>query len=91
MRTAPGVTGEPAVGGSPSAAVSARPARPDWAALLKRVFAFDVLHCPRSGGRRRIVAVHTRPETLRPLLERLGLAVAPPSLAPSRSPPRPAA
>jgi hypothetical protein len=83
-----GVTGEPAVGGSPSAAVSARPARPDWAALLKRVFAFDVLHCPRCGGRRRIVAVHTRRETLRPLLEWLGLAVAPPSAAPRRDRPR---
>jgi hypothetical protein len=52
-----------------------RPARPDSAALLKRAFAVDVLHCPRRGGRRRIVAVHTRPETLRPLLERLGLGV----------------
>jgi hypothetical protein len=45
-----------------------------WAALLKRVFAWDVLHCPRGGGRRRIVAVHTRAEALDPLLARLGRA-----------------
>ena len=66
---------EPAGGQSPSAAGPARSARPDWAALLRRVFALDVVHGPRWGGRRRIMAVHTRPETLRPLLERLGLGV----------------
>jgi hypothetical protein len=38
-------------------------------------------------GRRRIVAVHTRPETLRPLLERLGRDVLATSPHPSRSPP----
>jgi hypothetical protein len=81
-----GVTGEPTVGLSSSSAVPARPARPDWAALLKRVFALDVLHCPRCGGRRRIVAVHTRSETLRPLLERLGLGV-PAATRAARSPP----
>ena len=64
-----------------------RPLEPDpWAALLRRVSAADVLHCPRCGGRRRSVAVHTRPETLRPLLERLGLAIPGPAAAPSRSP-----
>src|SRR5262245_54443410 len=30
----------------------------------------DGLHCPRCGGRRRIVAVHTRAQNLRRLLER---------------------
>jgi hypothetical protein len=46
-----------------------------------------LLHCPRCGGRRRIVAVHTRAETLRPLLARLGLAVAAAATRASRSPP----
>jgi len=82
-----GVADEPARQLSPSAAAPAPPARPDWAALLKRVFAVDGLHCPRWGGRRRIVAVHTRPETLRPLLERLGRDVLATSPHPSRSPP----
>jgi Putative transposase len=82
-----GMMGEPAGELSSSAAGPARPARPDWAALLKRVFALDVLHCPRCGGRRRIVAVHTRPETLRPLLARLGLDGPAASPRASRSPP----
>jgi len=59
----------------------------DTEALLKRVFAVDVLHCPRCGGRRRIVAVHTRPETLGPLLERLGLTVPAADPRPARAPP----
>jgi hypothetical protein len=59
---------------------------PVWTALPRRVFAFNVLHCPRCGARRRIVAVHTRPETLRRLLERLELTVPGPAAAPSRSP-----
>ena len=55
------------------------------------LFAFDVLHCPRCGGRRRIAAVHTRPETLRPLLERLGFDVSAAGTRLSRAPPTPAA
>ena len=59
-----------------------------WAALLRRVFAIDIFHCPRCGGRRRIVGVHTGGESLRGLLERLGFVSASPSAAPARSPPR---
>ena len=44
-----------------------------WAALLKRVFALDVLLCPSCGGRRRIVGVYTGGQRLRELLERLSL------------------
>ena len=82
-----GLADEPGVGRSPSPVGPPLPARPGWAVLLQRVFAIDVFHCPRCGGQRRIVAVHTRAETLRPLLERLGLAV--PAAVPcaSRSPP----
>jgi len=60
-----------------------------WAALLRRVFALDVFQCPRCGGRRRIVGVHTGDERLRALLARLGLDSASPSTDASRSPPRP--
>ena len=49
---------------SPSAGLS-------WAALLKRVFALDVLLCPSCGGRRRIVGVYPGGQRLRELLERL--------------------
>jgi hypothetical protein len=41
--------------------------------LLKRVFALDVLLCPRCGGRRRIVGVYPEGLRLRDLLQRLGL------------------
>lgn len=51
------------------------------------MFASDVLHCPRCGGRRRIVAVHMRAETLGPLLARLGLAEPPAAAGASRAPP----
>jgi hypothetical protein len=44
-----------------------------WATLMKRVFALDVLLCPRCGGRRRIVGVYPGGQRLRELLERLGL------------------
>jgi len=59
-----------------------------WAALLRRVFALDVFACPRCGGRRRLVGVHTGGEPLRARLERLGLRSASPSAEPSRPPPR---
>ena len=39
---------------------SPAPSRLSWEASRKRVFAVDVRHCPRCGGRRRIVGVHTR-------------------------------
>ena len=57
--------GEAPVAASVSANVNADPAalKPRhwaWADLMRRAFA-DVLPCPRWGGPRRIVAVHTRP------------------------------
>jgi hypothetical protein len=77
--------GAVAVTGSPR---PCRSAGLSWSALLTRVFALDVLECPRCGGRRRIVAVHTGGEGLRALLERLGLADTSLARAPSRSPPQ---
>ena len=41
---------------------------------MRRVFAIDVLLCRRGGGRRRIVAVYPGGQTLRDLLDRLGLS-----------------
>jgi hypothetical protein len=49
-----------------------------WAALMHRVFALDVLACPRCGGPRRIVGTVTEPEAVRRLLGALGLAAQPP-------------
>jgi hypothetical protein len=59
-----------------------------WAALLRRVFALDVVACPRRGGRRRLVGVYPGGAPLQTLLGRLGLEGAPSSAEPARSPPR---
>ena len=39
-----------------------------WAELLKRVFAEDVLRCPRCGGRRHMISVIVDPEAVRKVL-----------------------
>ena len=54
-----------------------------WAELLRRVFAVDVLACPRCKGRRHFVSVITDPALIRRILEHLklpteSLALAPP-------------
>jgi hypothetical protein len=67
----------------PQAPPSSGAGRLSWAALLRRVFAIDVLLCPHCGGRRRIVAVYPGGPRLRDLLDRLGLS--PP---PDRPPPQ---
>lgn len=53
--------------------------RLDWADLLRRVFAIDVLECPRCGGRMRLIAAIHPPEATRAILDCLAL--------PSRAPP----
>jgi hypothetical protein len=55
---------------------SSRPAsrrRLDWASLLKRVFATDVLVCDACGGAMRILAILPEGATGRAILEHLGL------------------
>ena len=44
-----------------------------WADLLHRVFAVDVLACPRCGGRMRILATIDDPRVVRRILAHLGL------------------
>jgi len=58
-----------------------------WAALMKRVFAIDVLVCDTCGGPMRILAVLPAGAACRASLQHLGLATAPPeprALAPPR-------
>lgn len=64
---------------------SSGPAGLSWAALMKRVFALDVLLCPSCGARRRIVGVYPGGHKLRELLERLGLGARPSRPAPEPS------
>ena len=58
-----------------------------WATLMQRVFAADVLECPRCHGRMRVIAAIRAPATVRAILDCLDL----PARAPPNEPPRPAA
>jgi len=65
---------------SPAAdARGSRARRLAWAELLRRVFAVDVLECPRCGGRLRLLAAIHPPDTTEAILECLQ--------HPSRAPP----
>jgi hypothetical protein len=55
-----------------------------WSELLKRVFAIDILECPRCLGRMRLVAAIHAPEALRRILECLGLPARAPPISPAR-------
>ena len=52
-----------------------------WARLLKRVFEFDLEHCPECGGALKIIAAIEDPPVMVRILAHLGL----PTRAPSRS------
>jgi len=61
----------------------------DWAELLRRTFAIEILRCVRCGGKRRVLA-HVKGAGVTAILEHLGLPSRPPRLAPARGPPEPA-
>jgi hypothetical protein len=62
-----------------------------WAELLRRVFAADVMECPRCGGRLRILAAIHPPAAIQAILDCLGLpSRAPPLAAAPRDPSDPA-
>lgn len=87
--------GEPqaATPASPIPPRQVRPAhaghRPDWATLLRRTFAIDVLHCERCGGRRQLCGLITQQEVAHKILEHLGLPTKGPAGSPARAPPEP--
>jgi uncharacterized protein YbaR (Trm112 family) len=54
---------------------------------MRRVFALDVLACPRCGGRLRAIATVQDPAVVRAILAHLGLAPGPDS--PGPAPPQP--
>ena len=58
-----------------------------WAALMRRVFALDILACPRCGGRLRVTATVQEPVVVRAILAHLGLAPSPDN--PGPAPPQP--
>ena len=66
-----------------------RPVRPlrqhlPWAELLRRVFAVDVLVCPRCLGPMTVLAALSDPPVLAKILTHLGLPSTSPALAPAR-------
>ena len=62
-----------------------RPGRLAWPELLQRVFAVDVLECPRCGRRMRLLAAIQPPDVTQAILECLDL----PSRAPPAAPAHP--
>jgi hypothetical protein len=59
-----------------------RPRRLAWADLLRRVFAVDILECPRCGGRMRLLAAIQPPDVTQAILDCLDLSSrAPPTAA----------
>ena len=60
-----------------------RPGNYPWAQLMARVFAFDVLACPRCGARMRILAAINAPDPIRKILSCLGLPTRAPPVTPA--------
>ena len=58
-----------------------------WADLMARTFGFDVLACPRCGGRLRLIALIEDPSVVLRLLQHLGLPTEIPEPYPPRAPP----
>ena len=72
----------------------ARPRRPGalrWADLMRRTFGFDVLACPRCGGRLRLIALIEHASVIQRMLQHLGLPTEIPEPRPARAPPLPLA
>ena len=59
----------------------------EWAELMKRTFALDVLCCPRCSGRLRLVALMTNDDEVRRYLRALGEPTDGPERSPARGPP----
>ena len=59
-----------------------------WAALMQRTFGFDVLACPRCGGRLRLIALIEDAAVVGRILRHLGVATEVPAPRPARAPPR---
>jgi hypothetical protein len=58
-----------------------------WAELMRRMFGFDVLSCPRCGGRLRLVALIEQASVIRRILGHLGLPTEAPEPCAARAPP----
>jgi Putative transposase len=59
----------------------------EWAELMRRTFGYDVLACPRCGGRLRLIALIEQTLVIQRILRHLGLQTDLPPPAPARAPP----
>jgi hypothetical protein len=76
--------------GSPAAAEAVRPRTNRlWAELMQRSFGFDVLACPRCGGRLALIALIEEAAVIRRILRHLGVPTEVPATRPARPPPLP--
>jgi hypothetical protein len=60
-----------------------------WAQLMQRSFGYDVLACPRCGGRLRLIALIEDPAVIQRILRHLGLPSDVPAARSVRAPPLP--
>ena len=60
-----------------------------WADLMRRSFGFDVLTCPRCGGRLRLIALIEEASVIQRIRRHLGLPTEIPDPRPARAPPLP--
>jgi hypothetical protein len=58
-----------------------------WADLMRRTFGFDVLACPRCGGRLCLIALIEQAAVIARILHHLGLPAQIPAPCPARAPP----
>jgi hypothetical protein len=66
---------------------SSRAGAYQWAELMQRTFALDVLACPRCGGRLHLVALIEHASVVQRILRHLGLPPEVPEPRPARAPP----
>jgi len=57
-----------------------------WARLLKRVFEFDLAHCPNCGGELKIIAAILEAPVIEKIFTHLGLQARAPPRARARAP-----
>jgi hypothetical protein len=62
-----------------------QPRNYSWAQLMMRVFEFDVLSCPRCGGRMRVLCAKNSQSAIQKILACLGLPTRAPPIAPAIS------
>ena len=58
-----------------------------WASLMARTFGFDVVACPRCGGRLRLIALIEEAAVIQRILRHLGVPTEIPAPRPARAPP----